>query len=100
VREVGHLNQMSFDEQSCPSLARGVRLQTDGTTGEPVLLFPEGVLFLSPTAKEILSRCDGQTSVASILSSLAEEYDAEGDTLRRDLLECLADLHQRKLVVC
>lgn len=90
---------MPFDDQSRPCLARGVRLQTDATTGEPVLLFPEGVLHLSATANDILIRCDGQSTVASIISSLAEEYDADHDTLRKDLLDCLLDLYQRKLIV-
>jgi coenzyme PQQ biosynthesis protein PqqD len=86
-------------EQSKPCLARGVRLQKDASTGEPVLLFPEGVLHLSETAREILTQCDGQQTVSNIIASLAEEYDAEPETLRADVLECLVDLYQRKLVV-
>lgn len=90
---------MSLSEQSQPSLARGVRLQSDATTGELVLLFPEGVLHLSETAREILTRCDGRETVSGIIASLAEEYAAEPETLRSDVLECLLNLHQRKLVV-
>ena len=90
---------MPLDDQTRPALARGVRLQIDSATGEPVLLFPEGVLHLSPTANDILARCDGQATIASILSSLAEDYDIDHATLRNDLLDCLLDLHQRKLVV-
>jgi coenzyme PQQ biosynthesis protein PqqD len=89
----------AFDEQSRPGLARGVRLQTDVKTGEPVLLFPEGVLYLSPTAQDILSRCNGDQTISSILSWLAGEYDIDQDTLRQDVLDCLNDLYQRKLVV-
>jgi coenzyme PQQ biosynthesis protein PqqD len=90
---------MAFDDQQCPSLARGVRLHKDATTGEPVLLFPEGLLYLSPTALDVITRCDGQKSVGIIISDLAEEYDAEADTLRQDVLDCLLDLYERKLVV-
>lgn len=89
----------AFDEQSRPGLARGVRLQMDAKTGEPVLLFPEGVLYLSETAKEIVSRCNGERTVSGIVSSLAEEYDVEQETLRQDVLDCLNDLYQRKLVL-
>jgi len=32
----------AIDEKSCPALATGVRMQTDATTGEPVLLFRKG----------------------------------------------------------
>ena len=80
-----------------PSLARGVRLQTDSKTGNSVLLFPEGVLELNETAQEIVSRCDGRT-VAEIVQALAEEYDADPQMLGADVRETLADLQQRKLI--
>jgi coenzyme PQQ biosynthesis protein PqqD len=90
---------MDLTEQSRPRLARGVRLQNDASTGEVVLLFPEGVLHLSDTARAILTRCNGQETVTSIIANLAEEYAAERETLRADVLQCLQDLHQRKLVL-
>ncbi|HLH57438.1 MAG TPA: pyrroloquinoline quinone biosynthesis peptide chaperone PqqD [Verrucomicrobiae bacterium] len=90
---------MPPDETSCPQLARGVRLQTDAKTGDPILLFPEGVLYLSETAQEILCRCDGRKSIGNILDELAAEYEAEAETLRKDVLDCVLDLYQRKLVV-
>ena len=80
-----------------PRLARGVRLQTDATTGKSVLLFPEGVLELNETAREILTRCQGPT-VTEITQALAEEYDVDPKTLAADVLETLADLQQRKLI--
>jgi coenzyme PQQ biosynthesis protein PqqD len=88
-----------IDDQSLPALARGVRLQTDATTGEPVLLFPEGVICLSPTAQAILTRCNGHTSAADIIADLGGEYAADAETLRRDVWDCLGDLLQRKVVV-
>jgi pyrroloquinoline quinone biosynthesis protein D len=90
---------MGITEQSRPVLARGVRLQADPATGEPMLLFPEGVLFLSETAHDIVRRCDGSNSIAEVVAALAEEYQAESGTLRQDVLDCLDDLYQRKLVV-
>jgi coenzyme PQQ biosynthesis protein PqqD len=89
----------SFDEQNRPGLARGVRLQSDVKTGEPVLLYPEGVLYLSETAYDIVSRCNGEQTISNIISSLAREYEVEQETLQQDVLDCLKDLHQRKLVV-
>ncbi len=90
---------MTPSDDSRPALARGVRLQTDAATGEPVLLFPEGVLHLSETAAAIVRGCDGSASVAMIIERLAEEYEAEPGALRQDVLDCLADLGQRKLIV-
>ena len=80
-----------------PTLARGVRLQTDSKTGNSVLLFPEGVLELNETAQEILARCDGRT-VSEIIRALAEEYDVDSQMLSADVGETLADLQRRKLI--
>jgi coenzyme PQQ biosynthesis protein PqqD len=80
-----------------PRLARGVRLEIDGTTGKGVLLFPEGILELNETAQEIVTRCDGQ-SVNEIVLGLAEEYDVALEMLAADVRETLADLQRRKLV--
>jgi coenzyme PQQ biosynthesis protein PqqD len=86
-------------EDSRPALARGTRLSTDKQTGEPLLLFPEGVVHLSATAQAILSQCDGQATIGKIVSALAGEFDADPRILRDDVLECLSQLHKRKLVV-
>jgi pyrroloquinoline quinone biosynthesis protein D len=80
-----------------PTLARGVRLQTDSKTGNSVLLFPEGVLELNETAQEILAHCDGRT-VSEIIRALAEEYDIDLEMLAADVGETLADLQRRKLI--
>jgi pyrroloquinoline quinone biosynthesis protein D len=80
-----------------PTLARGVRLQTDSKTGNSVLLFPEGILELNETAQEILIRCNGQT-VSEIVQALAEEYDADLEMLAADVRLTLADLQRRKLI--
>ena len=86
------------DDQSRPALAPGVRLQTDKVSGEPVLVFPEGVLFINSTAQDIVARCDGQATVEQILAALAEEYDAPAADLREDVMACLTELRQRKLL--
>ena len=80
-----------------PGLARGVRLQTDSKTGNSVLLFPEGVLELNETARDILRRCDGRP-VTEIIQGLAEEYDVDPEALVADVRETLADLQRRKLI--
>jgi coenzyme PQQ biosynthesis protein PqqD len=89
----------SIGDQSRPALAPGVRLHADRVTGEPVLLYPEGLLHLNAAAHEIVIRCDGQSTAEAIISSLAGEYEISTDTLRHDVLECLSRLHQHKLVI-
>jgi len=80
-----------------PRLSKGVRLQTDPSTGKSVLLFPEGIMELNETAHDILSRCDGRT-LREIVQELAEEYDSTAAALSADVRHTLADLQQRKLI--
>jgi pyrroloquinoline quinone biosynthesis protein D len=83
---------------SRPARAPGVRLQLDKVTGEPVLLYPEGVLELNDTAHAILNLCNGAMTVDEIVATLAAEYEVEAEVLRADALECLGDLLQRHLI--
>ena len=85
--------------ESRPTLARHVRLQQDAVRETAVLLYPEGVLELNPTAHEIVQRCDGKTSVAEIVGALAAEYEASPEDLRDDVLECVAQLHVRNFLL-
>ena len=87
----------AISDTACPRIAKGVRLQSDSTTGKSVLLFPEGVVELNETAHEILTRCDGRT-VSEIVQALAEEYDADPTAIAADVRETLADLQQRRLI--
>lgn len=89
---------MAIDPQSRPVLAARVRLQTDPVSGEPVLLFPEGLLKLNATAHEIVSRCDGENTVERILAALGEEYDASPEALRADVFGCLTQLQGQQLI--
>lgn len=88
-----------IDERSRPVLARGTRLAMDKATGQPVLLFPEGVVHLSPTAHAILSRCDAESSVQAIVAALSQEYEASETELKADVLQCLEELCARKLLI-
>jgi pyrroloquinoline quinone biosynthesis protein D len=63
-----------------------------------MLLFPEGVIHLSETAQDILLRCDGKTSLETLISRLAETYEVDPSTLRQDVRECLLQLAEHHLV--
>ncbi|WP_313304334.1 pyrroloquinoline quinone biosynthesis peptide chaperone PqqD [Stutzerimonas balearica] len=41
-----------------------------------VLLYPEGIVKLNTSGGEILKRCDGKTTVAELIESLAHSYSA------------------------
>jgi pyrroloquinoline quinone biosynthesis protein D len=89
----------TLTDESRAVLARGVRLRADPLTGEPLLLFPEGVLPLDETTHDILLRCNGDLTLAGLVGALGEEYEAEPDELRADVVQCLTQLRQEMLVV-
>ena len=91
---------MSLVDLNCrPALAPGVRLQADPVSGEPVLLYPEGVLVLNETAHAITGHCDGKATVREIVEALSCAYEVDESTLTADAQECLADLAGRNLVI-
>ena len=88
----------ALEPESRPKLGRGVRLRTDPITGEPLLLYPEGVLPLDETTHEIVTRCTGEATFESIVQSLANDYDADVETIRQDAHECLDQLRRHMLI--
>ncbi len=80
-----------------PRLLTGARLRYDEVREEHVLLIPEGVVRLNPTAAEVLQLCDGQRSLDDIVGALSARY--EGADVRDDVLELVDAMAQRGLVV-
>ena len=80
-----------------PGLAPKARLKWDAVREKPLLLFPEGVLVLNPTAHKVLALCDGQRTVAEIIKTLSEEFG--GAPVDNDVRELLSKLAEKKLVV-
>ena len=61
-----------------PKLARLFRLQFESAQNAWVLLYPEGMVQLNPSAAEILRRCDGQRPVTAIVEELQSLFQVEG----------------------
>jgi pyrroloquinoline quinone biosynthesis protein D len=80
-----------------PRLATGARLRYDEVREEHVLLVPEGVVKLNPTAAEVLELCDGERSLDDIVGALSARYD--GADLRDDVHELVDAMAARGLVV-
>jgi pyrroloquinoline quinone biosynthesis protein D len=79
-----------------PRLAGKARLKWDAVREKHLLLFPEGVLVLNPTAHAVLTLCDGQRTVAEIIQTLAAQY--AHDALAGDVRELLQKLADKGLV--
>lgn len=80
-----------------PRLRRGVRLSHDATRGADLVLQPEGVLVLNPTAAAVLALCDGRRSVEAIVAELETRY---AGVSRSDVDGLLARLAARRVVAC
>jgi pyrroloquinoline-quinone synthase len=85
-------------EEDRPRLAAKVRLQTDRVGGGPVLLYPEAVLVLNPTAAAVVALCDGSRTAVEIAAALAERYAAPADLLAADVAELLGRLRDQGLL--
>ena len=81
-----------------PQLREGVRLHRDRLSGQPVLLFPEGILLLNDTAATVLKLCDGQRPIREIVAALSASYGVSHDVVSRDVAECLVNLRDRALL--
>ena len=88
---------MNLDSR--PALAPHVHLRADPVADGMVLVYPEDLLGLNEESAAIVSRCDGRTSVAAMINSLLEEYDADPEELGHSVLEELQDLEQRGLML-
>lgn len=61
-----------------PRLSRRFRLQYEDAQQCWVLLYPEGMVQLNPSAAEILKRCDGARSVQAIVAELESAFNTQG----------------------
>ena len=80
-----------------PRLATGARLHYDAVRSEHVLLVPEGIVRLNPSAVAVLELCDGEHELDEIVSDLAERYD--GADVSSDVRDLVAAMSERGLVV-
>ena len=81
--------------ESVPSLWRLARLDYDAVRDRPVLLYPEGAVFLNDTGRAILELCDGRSTGAEIAATLGARYDAD---VAADVAEYLEELAGRELI--
>lgn len=80
---------------SRPRLRSHARLQWDPVREKQVILLPEGVLALNPTAAAIVALCDGQRSVSNIAALLSEQYQR---AVTEDVLTFLNRLANKRLL--
>ena len=86
---------MTIDPNSRPQLAPGVRLGEN--QGQKVLLMPERALRLGGPSLEIVTRCDGKHTVASLIAELQKLYSkADPRKVEADILGYLTLLQNER----
>jgi pyrroloquinoline quinone biosynthesis protein D len=88
-----------ISDDAVPALPRGVKLRFDKTRDAWVLLAPERLLMPDEIAIEILKRCDGQASVATMVGELAEAFGAGREEVAADVKTFLQDLADKGMIV-
>jgi pyrroloquinoline quinone biosynthesis protein D len=81
------------DDRSVLALRPGHRLQWEPSQGAHVLLYPEGMVKLNPSAAAILEQLDGERDVAAVVAVLEERYRQAG--LGDDVRELLGEAVRR-----
>lgn len=67
-----------------PRVSKQFRLQWEEAQQSWVLLYPEGMVKLNPSAGEILKRCNGSATLQEIVADLERAFGAE--SLTNDVL--------------
>jgi pyrroloquinoline quinone biosynthesis protein D len=76
-----------------PRISHGFRLQFEQAQGAWVLLYPEGMVKLSPSAGEIMKRIDGESSIDALIRNLEAAFP--GADLRQDVLDFIKLARER-----
>ncbi|WP_042267945.1 pyrroloquinoline quinone biosynthesis peptide chaperone PqqD [Paraburkholderia heleia] len=77
------MNAQSSPEDALPALTRPTlskrfRLQWEPAQNAHVLLYPEGMVQLNPSAAQILLRCDGTREMHALIADLERAFDTAG----------------------
>ena len=86
-----------LDDAAVPKLLRGVRMREDPERGW-ILLAPERVLALDPSAVAVLQEVDGAKSFGAIVDALAEKYAAPRALIAVDAGAFLQDLIDKRMI--
>ncbi|WP_186403939.1 PqqD family protein [[Actinomadura] parvosata] len=79
-----------LDTAARPRRQDGTRVRRVG--GRVVLILESGGLELNQTAESVWMLCTGTASVADIVKQITEEYDADEEDIRADVVELLEEL--------
>jgi len=79
-----------------PRILHGARLEWDEVRRRQVLLYPEGLVTLSPTAADVVRLCDGGHTLAQIVEALKRQY--RGESIAHDVAALVEGLGAKGLM--
>ena len=82
----------ALNSGSIPGIAPTFRFQWEKAQDCYVILYPEGMVKLSPSAGEILKRCNGASSINNIIEDLNKQFP--GNDLEKDVYKFLEEAHE------
>ncbi|TPQ51767.1 pyrroloquinoline quinone biosynthesis peptide chaperone PqqD [Prosthecomicrobium hirschii] len=85
-------------DEAVPRLPRGVKLRFDQVRNSWMLLAPERAFQIDETAAEILKRCDGQRTLATVIAETAAAYNEEPSVIDADIRAMLVDLANKRVL--
>jgi pyrroloquinoline quinone biosynthesis protein D len=95
---IGSVQPSGVPADARPRLRRGVRLVHREEHGGWVLLAPERVLKADAIAAEILKRCTGEATLATIVDELAAAYGAPRERVEADVATLVASLAEKQML--
>ncbi|CAD5260630.1 PqqA binding protein [Alteromonas sp. 38] len=87
------------NKSNTPSMNPLFRLQYEKVQDGYVLLFPEGMIKLNPSASEILTLVDGVRSTEDIAVALRKAFPDAPEDLEEDVTVFLQHAEEKKWVV-
>lgn len=83
-----------FVPQDCPRINTKYLFRWEKSQDAYILLYPEGVIKLNPSAAEILKRCTGELSVADMITELRELFIGAPD-IEQSIYKFLENSHAK-----
>jgi pyrroloquinoline quinone biosynthesis protein D len=82
----------AINPDAIPAISPLFRLQWEEVQQSYVILYPEGMVTLSPSAAEIMKCADGKTAVVAIISTLEQQF--QQSDLSDDVINFLQEAHK------
>ena len=80
-----------ISDESRPRLAAHRRLKFDETRKSWTIQAPERVFLLDEIAYAVVSRCDGEKTLADVIDELCAAFEAPRDVVAGDVRKLVAD---------